>query len=56
MLEQTWGLAADMVCRALFDREVPFNPNAVFGAVKAYTDASKHRSIRLKKVAGGLPT
>jgi cytochrome P450 len=54
MLEQTWSLAADMVCRALFDREVPFNPSAVFGAVKAYTDASKHKSIRLKKVAGEL--
>jgi enediyne biosynthesis protein E7 len=52
MIEQTWGLAADMVCRALFDREVPFNPKAVFGAVKAYTDTSEHRSIRLKKVAG----
>lgn len=54
MLEQTWGLAADMVCRALFDREVPFNPKAVFSAVKAYTDASEHRSIRMKKVAGEL--
>ncbi len=54
MLEQTWGLAADMVCRALFDREVPFNPRAVFGAVKAYTDVSHHRAIRMKKVAGGL--
>jgi cytochrome P450 len=54
MLEQTWGLAADMVCRALFDREVPFNPRAVFGAVKAYTDVSQHKSIRMKKVAGEL--
>lgn len=54
MLEQTWSLAADMICRALFDREVPFNPSAVFGAVKAYTNTSNHRSIRLKKVNGGL--
>jgi len=54
LLEQTWSLAADMICRALFDREVPFNPQAVFGAVKAYTDASNHRSIRLKKVNGEL--
>jgi cytochrome P450 len=54
LLEETWGLAADMVCRALFDREVPFNPHAVFGAVKAYTDPSSHRSIRLKKVSGAL--
>ena len=43
-----------MICRALFDREVPFNPQAVFGAVKAYTDASNHRSIRLKKASGEL--
>jgi cytochrome P450 len=54
MLEETWGLAADMICRALFDREVPFNSKAVFGAVKAYTDVSNHRSIRLKKVNGSL--
>lgn len=54
MIEQTWSLAADMVCRALFDREVPFNPKAVFGAVKAYTDVSHHRQIRMKKVAGEL--
>jgi cytochrome P450 len=54
MVEETWGLAADMICRALFDREVPFNPHAVFGAVKAYTDTSSHRSIRLKKVNGSL--
>ncbi|KAB2912385.1 MAG: cytochrome P450 [Hyphomicrobiaceae bacterium] len=53
-LEQTWSLAADMICRALFDREVPFNPTAVFSAVKAYTDVANHRSVRLKKVAGGL--
>jgi cytochrome P450 len=52
MLEQTWGLAADMVCRALFDREVPFNPKAVFGAVKAYTDTTQHRAIRVKRVHG----
>ncbi len=54
MLEQTWGLAADMVCRALFDREVPFNPRAVFSAVKAYTDVSEHKAIRMKRVAGEL--
>ncbi|CAN1725160.1 Cytochrome P450 [Hyphomicrobium sp. 1Nfss2.1] len=54
MLEQTWSLAADMICRALFDREVPFNPQVVFGAVKAYTDTSNHRSIRMKKVANGI--
>jgi cytochrome P450 len=54
MLEQAWTLAADMICRALFDREVPFNPHAVFGAVKAYTDTANHRSIRLKKIRGEL--
>ena len=53
MLEQTWTLAADMVCRALFDREVPFNPHAVFSAVKAYTDVSEHKAIRNKKTGTG---
>lgn len=54
LVEQTWSLAADMVCRAFFDREMPFNPQVVFRAVKAYTNVANHRSIRLKKVAGGL--
>jgi cytochrome P450 len=54
LLEETWSLAADMICRALFDREVPFNPHAVFGAVKSYTDPANHRSIRIKKVSGDL--
>jgi cytochrome P450 len=52
VLEQTWGLAADMACRALFDREMPFNPEAVFGAVKAYTDVANHKIIRTKKMSG----
>lgn len=55
MLEQSWTLAADMVCRALFDREVPFNPTAVFGAVKAYTDTTNHRSVRFNKMNGAPP-
>src|SRR5262245_19842750 len=25
MVEQTWTLAADMICKALFDRDMPFN-------------------------------
>jgi len=54
MVEEAWTLAADMICRALFDRKTPFNPHAVFGAVKAYTDTANHRSIRLKKVRGEL--
>ncbi len=54
VLEQTWGLAADMACRALFDREMPFNPHAVFGAVKAYTDPENHKAIRAKKVSGDV--
>lgn len=52
LLEQTWGLAADMACRALFDREMPFNPHIVFGAVKAYTDVMNHKDIRARKVSG----
>jgi cytochrome P450 len=54
MVEETWTLAADMICRALFDREMPFNPHFVFGAVKTYTDVMNHKSIRLKKVSGEL--
>lgn len=54
MVEETWTLAADMVCRALFDREMPFNPHFIYGAVKAYTNVMNHKSIRLKKVSGEL--
>ena len=52
MVEQTWTLAADMICKALFDREMPFNPHFVFKCVKTYTDVMNHKSVRLKKVAG----
>src|SRR5689334_7158676 len=52
MVEQTWTLAADMICKALFDREMPFNPHFVFKCVKTYTDVMNHKSIRLRKVAG----
>jgi cytochrome P450 len=52
MVEQTWTLAANMICKALFDREMPFNPHFVFKCVKTYTDVMNHKSIRLKKVAG----
>jgi cytochrome P450 len=52
MVEQTWTLAADMVCKALFDRDMPFNPHFVFKCVKIYTDVMNHKSIRLRKVAG----
>ena len=52
MVEQTWTLAADMICKALFDRDMPFNPHFVFKCVKTYTDVMNHKSIRLKKIAG----
>jgi cytochrome P450 len=54
LLEETWGLAASMICRALFDRDLPFNARQVFQAVKAYTDVGHHRALRLKKVKGEL--
>ncbi len=54
LLEETWGLAASMICKALFDRNVPFDPHLVFRAVKAYTNVVNHRDIRLKKVKGEL--
>jgi cytochrome P450 len=54
MVEQTWTLAADMICKALFDRDMPFNPHVVFKGVKAYTDVMNHKSIRLRMQAGEL--
>jgi enediyne biosynthesis protein E7 len=54
MVEETWTLAAEMVCKALFDREMPFNPHFVFGQVKTYTDVVNHKSIRLKNVRGQI--
>jgi cytochrome P450 len=52
MVEQTWTLAADMICKALFDRDMPFNPHVVFKCVKTYTDVMNHKSVRAKVVAG----
>ena len=52
MVEQTWTLAADMICKALFDRDMPFNPHVVFKCVKTYTDVENHKAVRLKMVAG----
>ena len=54
MVEETWTLAAEMVCKSLFDREMPFNPHFVFKQVKTYTDVMNHKSIRLKSVRGEL--
>ena len=54
MVEQTWTLAADMICKALFDRDMPFNPHFVFKCVKTYTDVMNHKEIRLKKQAGEI--
>ncbi|MDX2203488.1 MAG: cytochrome P450 [Hyphomicrobiaceae bacterium] len=51
MVEQTWTLAADMICKALFDRDMPFNPHFVFKCVKLYTDVMNHKAVRDKKVA-----
>ena len=52
MLEETWALAASMICKAMFNREVPFNPQVIFRAVKTYTDVGQHSAIRLKKLNG----
>lgn len=52
MVEQTWTLAADMICKALFDRDMPFNPHVVFKCVKTYTDVMNHKSIRQKMTSG----
>ncbi len=52
MVEQTWTLAADMICKALFDRDMPFNPHVVFKCVKTYTDVMNHKAIRVRLVNG----
>ncbi|MCB1521483.1 MAG: cytochrome P450 [Hyphomicrobiaceae bacterium] len=52
MVEQTWTLAADMICKALFDRDMPFNPHVVFKYVKTYTDVQEHKGIRQRKQSG----
>ncbi len=54
MVEQTWTLAADMICKALFDRDMPFNPHVVFKCVKVYTDVVNHREIRLRRQSGEM--
>ncbi|MEL6374859.1 MAG: cytochrome P450 [Pseudomonadota bacterium] len=52
MVEQTWTLAADMICKALFDRDMPFNPHVIFKCVKTYTDVLNHKSIRQRRQTG----
>ncbi|MFV0369862.1 MAG: cytochrome P450 [Hyphomicrobiaceae bacterium] len=54
MVEQTWTLAADMICKAMFDRDMPFNPHVVFKYVKTYTNVQEHKGIREKKKSGDL--
>lgn len=54
MVEQTWTLAADMICKALFDRDMPFNPHVIFKYVKTYTDVMNHKDIRLSRQAGEM--
>jgi len=51
--EETWALAADMTCKALFDRETPFNPYFVFKAVKAFTNVTNHDSGPVQNGDGG---
>ncbi|HVU42425.1 MAG TPA: cytochrome P450 [Xanthobacteraceae bacterium] len=42
---EMWGLAVDMICKALFDRETPFNPDFVYNAVEAFTTVTNHGSV-----------
>ncbi len=48
--EETWALAADMTCRALFDRDTPFDPRAVYKAVKSFTNVTNHESVRFQRM------
>jgi cytochrome P450 len=52
--EETWALAAQMTCMALFDRDLPFDPGVVFSAVKAFTKLSNHEVARLRIENGEL--
>ncbi len=49
---ETWALAADMTCKALFDRDTPFNPYFVFKAVRAFTDVTNHKPLDTASAAG----
>ncbi len=42
---EMWGLAVDMICKALFDRETPFNPSFVYNAVEAFTTVTNHGAV-----------
>jgi cytochrome P450 len=42
---EMWGLAVDMICKALFDRETPFNPYFVYNAVEAFTTVTNHGAV-----------
>jgi cytochrome P450 len=48
--EETWALAAEMTCKALFDRDIPFNPHFVFKAVKAFTNVTNHMTTHAHRV------
>ncbi|MBN9260579.1 MAG: cytochrome P450 [Hyphomicrobium sp.] len=50
-LARTGDSAADMICKALFDRDMPFNPHFIFKCVKTYTDVPSHKDLRMKKMA-----
>jgi cytochrome P450 len=41
---ETWALAAEMISRALFDRQTPFNPHFVYKAVDAFTTVTNHKA------------
>ena len=42
-----------MICKALFDRDMPFNPHVIFKYVKTcYMNVLEHKAIRHKKLAG----
>lgn len=42
---EMWGLAVDMICKALFDRETPFNPHFVYNAIEAFTTVTNHGAV-----------
>lgn len=54
MVEHTWTLAAAMTSKALFDRDLPFDPYFVYRAVKTYTSVVNQATVNLRDVDGGL--
>ncbi len=50
--EESWALAAEMTCRALFDRDQPFNARLVYSAVRAFIDVPNQDAVGVRAASG----